>query len=292
MAVAIEGSETAWPSYGAPDAVLPPLHAAAKGTRWIEVFNRGRDAYTWQIRSDHSWIQVSPDRGTVQDVVRLEVGVDWPAAPSGTTTALIGVEASTGERIDIELPIQNPPAPGRSFERFIENDGHIVIEAPNASRSVSGSGVSWQTLPDFGRTSGGVTPMPVTAPTFAPGSAAPRLEYDVYLYSSGEITVELHCAPSLDFQPGEPLRVAVSFDDMPPQTIELGTGATQDSWETAVADGVRRITSRHHLAEAGHHVLKLRMVTPGVVVQRIVIDTGGVRPSYLGPPASCDSCSG
>jgi hypothetical protein len=28
------------------------------------------------------------------------------------------------------------------------------------------------------------------------------------------------------------------------------------------------------------------MVTPGVVVERIIVDTGGLRPSYLGPPES------
>jgi hypothetical protein len=28
------------------------------------------------------------------------------------------------------------------------------------------------------------------------------------------------------------------------------------------------------------------MVTPGVVVERIIVDAGGVRPSYLGPPES------
>jgi len=35
---------------------------------------------------------------------------------------------------------------------------------------------------------------------------------------------------------------------------------------------------------AGAHVLKLYMVDPGVVVDRLVLDLGGLRPSWLGPP--------
>src|SRR5690606_40518133 len=96
MAVAIEGSETAWPSYGAPEAVLPPLHVAEKGTRWVEVFNRGRDAFTYQVRTDHPWLQVTPEKGVVQDVVRLEVGVAWRVVPAGGNGACIGLEGSNG----------------------------------------------------------------------------------------------------------------------------------------------------------------------------------------------------
>jgi hypothetical protein len=33
-------------------------------------------------------------------------------------------------------------------------------------------------------------------------------------------------------------------------------------------------------------VLKYWYVTPGVVLERIVIDAGGLKPSYLGPPES------
>ncbi len=62
-----------------------------------------------------------------------------------------------------------------------------------------------------------------------------------------------------------------------------------------MADSVRRVVTRHHLAQPGAHTLKFWLVDPGVVLERIVIDLapsdqarvpGGVRPSYLGPVES------
>jgi hypothetical protein len=287
MAVTIEGSETAWPSHDAPAAVLPPLDAAAQGTRWIDVFNRGREPYEYTITADQPWVTATPGGGTVGEAVRVEIGADWPAVPPGATAARISVQASTGEQVDVQVPVGKPaPGPGEGFEGTIETDRHVAMEAPNFSRSVPGEGAAWQALPGFGRTRGGVTPLPATAATRVIGPDTPRLEYDLYLYSSGVVTVILHCAPSLDFQPGERLAVAVSFDDDPPQTIALDTQATPETWARAVADGIRRVASEHRIEEPGRHVLKLWMITPGVVVERIMVDAGGIRPSYLGPPES------
>ncbi len=44
--------------------------------------------------------------------------------------------------------------------------------------------------------------------------------------------------------------------------------------------------SRHPLAAPGYQTLKFWMIDPAVVLQKIVVDLGGLRPSYLGPPES------
>lgn len=106
------------------------------------------------------------------------------------------------------------------------------------------------------------------------------------LATRGDVTVELQCAPSLDYQSGDGLRLAVSFDDAPAQIVKLDTWATLQTWERSVADGIRRVTTKHRIDHSGPHVLKYWMVTPGVVLERIIIDAGGVRPSYLGPNES------
>ena len=57
-------------------------------------------------------------------------------------------------------------------------------------------------------------------------------------------------------------------------------------WEKSVSDNFRVGKSHHTLTHPGYHTLKIWMVDPGVVLQKIVVNAGGVKPSYLGPPES------
>ena len=286
LALAVEGDPAARPGdYPVPAvAKLPALSPFGPVARWFDVFNRGRAPVRFTIETSAPWLRVSQTAGEVGPDVRVEVTADWTAVPAGLQEGRIVVRDSAGgTRLTILVPVDHRPVAGVGF---VEVDGHIAIEAPHFQRAVGGSGVAWRVLADFGRTLGGVTTFPVTAPVSTPGGPAPRLEYDLQFRSAGTFTFELHCAPSLDFQPGEPLRLAVSLGDGPPQVLELGTAENARAWDAAVGDGIRRVAVRLPVPRAGVHVLKVWRVSPAVVLQRIVIDTGGLRPSYLGPVES------
>jgi hypothetical protein len=87
------------------------------------------------------------------------------------------------------------------------------------------------------------------------------------------------------------VRIGVSFDDATPQVLTVVpkgyvAGDGNRDWEQTVKDSIRVVKSDQVLTQPGTHTLKVWMVDPGVVLQRLVVDTGGVRPSYLGPPES------
>jgi hypothetical protein len=57
-------------------------------------------------------------------------------------------------------------------------------------------------------------------------------------------------------------------------------------WNQWVANNINIEVSTLSIDKPGEHTLKFWMVDPGVDLQKIVIDCGGVKKSYLGPPES------
>jgi hypothetical protein len=132
---------------------------------------------------------------------------------------------------------------------------------------------------------------PVDAPAATPGKDSPCLDYRMYLFSTGTVAVNAIVAPTLNFLPRRGLQMAVSFDDETPQIVTLvpadyiAQHGNMD-WEKCVGDNRRIIQTTHVLAKPGYHLLKIWMVDPGVVLEKLVVNLGGEKPSYLGPPES------
>jgi hypothetical protein len=285
MGVSVEGSEASWPE-SQRAAALPPLSPFDR-PRYFEIFNRGRTPFAYTVETNEPWLSVSVKRDTLTRDERVWVSADWRQTPKGESRGTITVTGPNGRKVSLAVPVSNPSGPKREeVEGFVEADGYVSIEAEHYTRAVAPAGTRWQLIPDFGRTLSGLTPMPATMPELKPSAEGMRLEYRVYLFGSGPVSVDAYLAPTLKFLPGAGLRYAVSFDDEMPQVVNVHAYETQAVWERSVKDGVRVVTSKHVLKRPGPHVLKFWVVDPGLVVEKLVVNTGGARPSYLGPPES------
>jgi hypothetical protein len=135
-------------------------------------------------------------------------------------------------------------------------------------------------------------PFPVTAHSVTPRGHSPRLEYQMTLFGKGPVTVWAYLSPRNNVLQGNGLRYAVSIDNEKPQVVNIqkATGADDTAmnpqWERNTSDNINLTATRHVIHRAGVHVLKFWMVDPTVVVQKLVVDAGGMEQSYLGPPES------
>ncbi|WP_142685294.1 glycosyl hydrolase 115 family protein [Chitinophaga polysaccharea] len=158
----------------------------------------------------------------------------------------------------------------------------VSIAAAHFTRAVHSNGISWKVLPGHGRTGSAITTFPVTAAAQQPVGNAPRVEYDFYTYSKGDVSINAYCSPTLNFHNSENgLQYAVSIDDEVPQIISINKEGNWDKW---VAENIIIKSSKHQLLAPGKHTLKYWMVDSGVVLQKLVLDFGNIRKTYLGPP--------
>jgi hypothetical protein len=286
MGIAVEGSAMPWLNVFHEPA-FPWFDVFNQQRRFVDVFNRGRTPFEFSAITSAPWIQVTPSRGTVEKDQRVWVSVDWGKVPLGSADGSVSITGPDSHTTTIGVHAFNPPDPTRdTLHGFVEADGYVSIEAEHYTKKSDAADVRWEKIDDYGRTLSSMTIFPVTSKSVAPSANSPGLEYEMYLFHPGKVEVEAILAPTLNFVPGRGLRYAISFDDQPPQVVDALAQNSVREWGQAVEDSVRKVKSTHTVENIGYHTLKVWMVDPGVVLQKLVVNLGGVKPSYLGPPES------
>ncbi|MCP9753457.1 glycosyl hydrolase 115 family protein [Ferruginibacter sp. HRS2-29] len=172
---------------------------------------------------------------------------------------------------------------------FYERENHgVSIDASHFSKANNTNGITWAVLPDLGRTGSAITTFPVTATSQKPGANGPNVEYVFYCYSKDSLKLHAWFSPTLNFHNSETgLQYAVSIDDELPQIMGInkeGKNSGAGIWNKWVGENIIIKTTAHKILQPGRHVVKYWMVDAGVVLQKLVIDFGDVKQSYLGPP--------
>jgi len=175
---------------------------------------------------------------------------------------------------------------------FLESEGCISIESTHYSRLINTKDVKWLVIPDLGRTCSAITTAPVIHTSQTDASNSASLEYDIELQSTGAATLTLYLSPTLNFNENRGLSYAISIDKGTEQVVNFNQKYDQQLHDTWLANSIIESKTKHFISTPGMHTIRYRAIDPGIVLQKLVLDTGGVLPSFLGPPESKQSFRG
>ena len=236
---------------------------------------------------------LTTDGTTGLDTIRLKIDREKLAAASDKT-ALLKIEGDDGHgakilvkvHIDATIPDTNFPA-----GTFVQTTNYVSIEAPHFVRS---SG--FNLLPGYGKTLGAVKASATTT-SFAPGDDnAPFVEYafalspDFVEKTGGLMAFDFYINPSNPAYKDNKLQFVaeVNSEKLLKDAVDsekFAVGDNQFPWGEDIPNNIR-IATVYADCHAGLNSVKLRPVTPNIVLEKIVIHEANkpMPKSYLGAP--------
>jgi len=308
MGVAIEGGVEA----AFRDAALPTFDSLNRQRSFIDVFPTGTGPIEFSFSAGQPWIVLTEGNAfsAGKNDRPIWVDIDWDRAPVGRASGTITIKGaqpvegahgcgacgpcesapSTAQRVTLTAIKASEEQVREASGAFGGLVGSIAIAAEDATVNVPTGNMHWEKIPDYGGGRSAMEVFPVTAATALPPSPAPRLEYPVYFARAGKYQVDLVTGPTLDAFPGRALAVALSIDEQEPQIVKVFGPSTQHG-ETLLGQQFYENTSNNarimHFQQSvdvpGKRTLKITMVDPTVVVQKIIIHDTDLPYSYFGP---------
>jgi hypothetical protein len=290
LGLALEGSEKAWPGT-VEKASLPNFDGYGNEKHWMEVFNRGKVPYPFKLTTDVPWLTFSEVSGIIDADKRIWITLNNDKLPEGKSKGLITVTGA-GQSVVVEVAAFCPSLMEQPYIKgFVESGGIVSIEPEHFSKNIDSGDRQWIRVEDYGLNLSGMrATAPANASAAIPGKNAPCLEYPVYFFSSDSVRIHVITSPILNFMPGRDIRLAVSLNEGTPACMTVVpasyTAQATKSWEKDVLQQSRHLIMTVPVIAAGPQLLKIWMITPGVVLQKIVLQTGTYQQTYLGPPES------
>jgi hypothetical protein len=269
---------------------LPAFDEINRQTYFIDIFLTGAESVEWTASVSDPRIRLSDRRGVLtpefgRKQKRIFVSVDWEkySGPfTGTITFRVGEKTRAVDVIGIELP-----AVPTDFRGFIENNGYIAIHAAHYNHVVNKGPGDWKQLPDLGYPgealrAGSVEPTDTTYLDdkewiFEKGS---YVEYHFYNLSEAEAKVTVSALPTHPLNKLFSVRCALSIDGGPLQIIDFRTYGRSPEWKQNVLRNRASKSINIGALNKGAHRLRVYSIDPGLVLQDILIDLGGLKKSY------------
>ena len=263
----------------------------------VTLYSRSDLKAEYTVLKKPGWLSVEPMEGWLDGVsqkkVRLNLTLIKQRLPeTNQDTIQDSLEIATPEgKCEITVPVYTGNLQDKK-NVFVDTMGYLSIEAAHYVNSVPGNykdrQVKFENLQGYGKTNSAMKAFPSDACT-VPGQDAPYLEYQFVLEESGTYEAEFYMQPSNPVTRENQLLYAVRINEEMTETVnavekDYQVGDQAEKWAEGVLSQIRRQTVSIK-CRAGFNTLRVYHVTPGFVLEKIVIYPMGEKPeeSYLGP---------
>ena len=168
---------------------------------------------------------------------------------------------------------------------FTGENGYVAMEAEHFFAQTGAAGAAWTKIPYVGRTLSGMALMPYTAATDG-ASLSYRMQIPADVK---EVTVHVIVKSTLAFHNPEGHRYGIGFKGGEETVINFNGNLNEkpeNVYSVYYPTVARRVIEKKvdltlPAAEGGMQTLVFRPIEPGTVLEKIVVDYGGYKPSYL-----------
>lgn len=278
---------------------LPAFDNYLRRTYPVEIYNRGGGTLAWTAHASEPWVVLSKSAGKTADEERITVGIDWEKAPSGNAVPAQIVFRAGEQSEKVLVSLFNPTAPSRAELRgiYVENNGCVSIPAAGCHRVRENDRIKITAVEGLGIEGPALQLGDPTAPLQIFRSRdVPCAEYDFYAFDAGSVDVYTYVLPTFPLHADRDFRIGENTNTDTKYSVQIDDGAlaTPSSshveysqvWFESVLRNCAVNKSTLHIDKPGRHTLRIRVGDPGIVLQKIVLDFGGMKRSYLGPQST------
>ena len=276
---------------------LPCFNTYLRQSYYVDVFNKGATPLKWKAAVTNDWILVSKKSGETATEDRIEVSIDWAKVPAGERIlGTLDITSDRGEKESVYISVFNPTSPSLAEmdTLFVENNGYVSIDAASFHRKVENDAIKMIIIPNLGCENTAVQlGNPIAPAQRTAGRNTPRLEYDFYTFEQGSVDVYTYVLPTFPISKDRgyagheatnvETKYGVSIDEGPVMTPSTSSFEYAQIWYESVLKNCRINKTTLHIDKPGKHTVKIICGDAGTVLQKVVLDFGGMKRSYMGP---------
>ncbi|HWI91427.1 MAG TPA: glycosyl hydrolase 115 family protein [Flavisolibacter sp.] len=270
---------------------LPSFDNLNKQKYFVDIFLSKHQTLKWTASVSDDWIRLSQENGVLNPLLgsnqtRIWVDIYWDNMSKDEKDGKI-IFSDGNNQIAVNVHVAKKTVKELAgYNGFIEDNGFISIQANHFTTQTNRSLIQWKGLDGFGYSDNVLQALPILLKTnlsIDPDSIKRNnafVGYDFYTFSQATPSVVVFILPTQPVNNNFSVHYAISLDDGPLKIIDTRTFGRSEEWKQNVLRNRAERKTEMPTLNAGRHTLKIYAIDPGVILDEIRIDLGGLKKAY------------